>query len=153
MRAACSPALQRPEPAEDRARRESAGDAIHALKGPALPRPVEPDGLRCGTEHEGHRRDGRDDSEHIEERRAVFEARNAGDVRRESRDDDEEHARADAFSQGTGKITGREKEALKHINKRVAELKAQGVPVEEAFKKAYDEARNNPQRDWRRGES
>jgi len=68
-------------------------------------------------------------------------------------DDDEEHARADAFSQGTGKITGREKEALKHINKRVAELKAQGVPVEEAFKKAYDEARNNPQRDWRRGES
>src|ERR1019366_8043846 len=82
--------LQRPEPAEHRARRESAREAVDALKHPALPRPPEPDRLRCGAEHERHGRDRRDDPEDLEERRAVLETRDAGDVRSEHRDDDEE---------------------------------------------------------------
>src|ERR1019366_765150 len=82
--------LQRPEPAEHNARRESAREAVDALKHPALPRPPEPDRLRCGTEHERHGRDRRDDSEDLEERRAILETRDAGDVRSEHRDDDEE---------------------------------------------------------------
>jgi hypothetical protein len=62
-----------------------------------------------------------------------------------------DNARMDSFSQGTGKITGREKEALKYINKRIGELRAQGMPAEEAFTTAYKEARDNPRKDWRRG--
>jgi len=66
-------------------------------------------------------------------------------------DDKETVTRADAFSQGTGKITGREKIALEQVNKRVRELQVQGEPLKRALDKAFKEARDNPRKDWRRG--
>jgi hypothetical protein len=65
--------------------------------------------------------------------------------------DEDSLARADSFSQGTGKITGAEKAALKEVEKRVRELQAKGEFPKEARDKTYKEMRDNPRKDWRRG--
>ena len=66
-------------------------------------------------------------------------------------DDKEPTTRADSFSQGTGKITGREKIAIKEVEKRVRELQSKGELPKAARDQAYKEMRDNPRKDWRRG--
>lgn len=66
-------------------------------------------------------------------------------------DDEESTARDDSFSQGTGKITGSEKAALKQVERRVRELQAKGELPKEARDKTFKEMRDNPRKDWRRG--
>jgi hypothetical protein len=64
---------------------------------------------------------------------------------------DDEEPRADSFSQGTGKITGREKIALKELEKLVRERQSKGELPKPARDQAYKELRDNPRKDWRRG--
>ena len=65
-------------------------------------------------------------------------------------DDEEEMVRHDSFSQSTGKITGREKIALKQVDKLARELQAQGERPERARDKEFKEMRDNSRKDWRR---
>lgn len=55
----------------------------------------------------------------------------------------------DGFSQGTGQLTGRDKDAQKRKEKRIKELQAEGMPVGDAKKKAHEEMQDNPRKDWR----
>jgi len=57
----------------------------------------------------------------------------------------------DGFSQSTGKLTGRDKDAQKRLDKRAEQLQAEGAPKVEATKTAREEMRDNPRKDWRGG--
>lgn len=57
----------------------------------------------------------------------------------------------DGFSQGTGQLTGRDKDAQARLEKRAAQLQADGMSAEDAKRAAREEMRDNPREDWRAG--
>lgn len=57
----------------------------------------------------------------------------------------------DGFSQGTGRLTGRDKDAQERLEKRAAQLERDGMSSDEAKKAAREEMRDNPRKDWRAG--
>jgi hypothetical protein len=57
----------------------------------------------------------------------------------------------DGFSQSTGKLTGRDKDAQARLEKRAAELERDGMSAADAKKAARQEMQDNPRKDWRAG--
>ncbi len=57
----------------------------------------------------------------------------------------------DGFSQGTGQLTGRDKDAQTRKEKRIKQLQAEGVSEADAKKQAHAEMQDNPRKDWRSG--
>jgi hypothetical protein len=57
----------------------------------------------------------------------------------------------DGYSQGTGQLTGRDKDAQKRKEKRADQLQAEGKSKDEANAIALKEMQDNPRKDWRAG--
>jgi hypothetical protein len=55
------------------------------------------------------------------------------------------------WTASTARLSGREIKANKRLEKRIAELEATGLSRAAARKKARDEMRDNPRKDWRAG--